>query len=133
MLPAQLCREPQTPTLSIDCELFFLIGCQKEHCGERAKAPAGSSSVYVSGRDVRLWRRRDGRMGPAAPDETHAHVRSPGPEWGRRGLRDSLPGPWPFCSPLEAPTLLVRKTASNFPLLQRRLTRSCLSGMHFIS
>lgn len=34
MLPAQLCRKSQNPSLSIDCEFFFLIRSQKEHCGE---------------------------------------------------------------------------------------------------
>lgn len=35
MLGAQFCRKSKNPTLSMDCKFFFLIGCQKEHCGER--------------------------------------------------------------------------------------------------
>lgn len=141
MLAALLCREPQTPTWGIDCELFFLIGCQKEHCGERAKAPAGSPSVYVSGRAVRLWRRGDGEMGPAAPDGTHTHATEPRAGVGAAGPRESRgghahpAGARPFCTPLDAPTLLVGKTASNFPALlgSARPTSSCVSGMYFIS
>lgn len=47
MLRAQFCRKSKNPTLSMDCKLFFLIRCQKEHCGERWLRAAVRQAAFL--------------------------------------------------------------------------------------